>query len=108
MAIPVAEETSMAMSQVSSLEPPQSKYDRIIARAKKVPPAATLVVYPCDESSLRGAMEAAEAGIIVPTLVGPAARIAAISQVLRSSMPSIVRRRLPRLCSWSMKPRVSC
>jgi phosphate acetyltransferase len=80
MAIPVAEETSMAMSQVSSLEPPQSKYDRIIARAKKVPPAATLVVYPCDESSLRGAMEAAEAGIIVPTLVGPAARIAAIAR----------------------------
>jgi phosphate acetyltransferase len=68
------------MSEVSSLEPPQRKYDRLIARAKKVQPAATLVVYPCDESSLRGAMEAAEAGIIVPTLVGPAARITAIAR----------------------------
>jgi phosphate acetyltransferase len=80
MATPVAEETSMAMSQVSALEPPGSKYDRIVARAKKVPPAATLVVYPCDESSLRGVMEAAEAGIIVPTLVGPAARVAAVAR----------------------------
>jgi phosphate acetyltransferase len=70
----------MAISQVSPLEQPQSKYDRVIARAKKVHPAATLVVYPCDEPSLRGAIEAAEAGIIVPTLVGPAARIAAVAR----------------------------
>ena len=70
----------MAISQVSPLEPPQSKYDRLIARAKKVHPAATLVVYPCDEPSLRGAMEAAETGIIVPTLVGPAARITAVAR----------------------------
>jgi phosphate acetyltransferase len=69
----------MAISQVSPLEPPQSKYDRLIARAKKVRPAATLVVYPCDEPSLRGAIEAAEIGIIVPTLVGPASRIAAVA-----------------------------
>lgn len=68
----------MAVSQVSAVEP-QSKYDRIIARAKKVQPAATLVVYPCDESSLRGTIDAAEAGIIVPTLVGPTARITAIA-----------------------------
>jgi phosphate acetyltransferase len=70
----------MAISQVSPLEQPQSKYDRLIARAKKVHPAATLVVYPCDEPSLRGAIEAAEAGIIVPTRVGPAARIAAVAR----------------------------
>jgi len=70
----------MAISQVSPLEPPQSKYDRLIARAKKVHPAATLVVYPCDESSLRGAIEAAETGIIVPTLVGPAGRITAVAR----------------------------
>jgi phosphate acetyltransferase len=70
----------MAISQVSPLEPPQSKYDRLIARAKKVHPAATLVVYPCDEPSLRGAIEAAETGIIVPTLVGPVARIRAVAR----------------------------
>src|SRR3954453_9999660 len=74
-----SEQTSMAISQVSSLEPPQSKYDRMIARAKKVKPATTLVVPPCDESSLRAAIEAADAGIIVPILVGPAARVNAVA-----------------------------
>ena len=48
-----------------------SKYDRLIARAKQVPPATTIIVHPCDETSLRGAVEAAEAGIIKPILVGP-------------------------------------
>ena len=51
------------------------KYDRLIALAKAIPPAATLVVHPCDESSLRGVVEATKAGLIEPTLVGPAAKI---------------------------------
>jgi phosphate acetyltransferase len=55
---------------------PQSKYERLIARAKEVPPATTVVAHPCDETSLRGAVEAAEAGIIKPILVGPPAKIA--------------------------------
>jgi phosphate acetyltransferase len=54
---------------------PHSKYDRLIAAAKAIPPAATLVVHPCDESSLRGVAEAAGAGLIAPTLVGPVAKI---------------------------------
>src|ERR1700757_1057222 len=52
-----------------------SKYDRLIAAAKAIPPATTLVVHPCDESSLRGTLEATAAGIIKPTLVGPAQKI---------------------------------
>src|SRR5246500_405836 len=52
-----------------------SKYDRLIAAAKAIPPAATIVVHPCDETSLRGVVEAASAGLIKPTLVGPAAKI---------------------------------
>jgi phosphate acetyltransferase len=70
----------MAISHASSIEAPQSKYDRLLVRAKQVPPATTLVVHPCDESSLRAAVEAADAGIIVPTLVGPAARISAVAR----------------------------
>jgi phosphate acetyltransferase len=60
-------------------DPPGSKYDRLIARATSVPAAQTVVVHPCDETSLRGAIEAAEAGIIVPILVGPAAKINAVA-----------------------------
>jgi phosphate acetyltransferase len=52
-----------------------SKYDRLIAAAQAVPPAPTIVVHPCDESSLRGAVDSAQAGIIRPLLVGPERKI---------------------------------
>jgi phosphate acetyltransferase len=61
-------------------DPPRSKYERLIARAKQVPAATTVVVHPCEETALRGPVEAAEAGIIVPILVGPAAKIAAVAR----------------------------
>jgi phosphate acetyltransferase len=60
--------------------PPPTKYERLLARAKEVPAARTIVVYPCDETSLRGPIEAAQAGIIVPILVGPAAKISAVAR----------------------------
>ena len=41
-----------------------SKYDRLIAEAKQVAAARAIVVHPCDESSLRGAVEAAKIGLI--------------------------------------------
>jgi phosphate acetyltransferase len=64
----------------SVAQPPHRKYERLIALAKQVPAATTVVAHPCDETSLRGAVEAAEAGIIVPILVGPAAKICAVAQ----------------------------
>jgi len=68
---------------VASIEPgearPGAKYERLIAAAKTIPAAATVVVHPCDESSLRGVSEAAEAGIIKPILVGPRAKIAEVA-----------------------------
>ena len=56
---------------------PGAKYDRLITGAKAIPAAATIVVHPCDESSLRGVADAAKAGIIKPTLVGPLGKIKA-------------------------------
>jgi phosphate acetyltransferase len=70
----------MAVSQVAAPVQTHAKYERLIARAKQVPAATTIVVHPCDETSLRGATEAAEAGIIVPILVGPAAKITAVAR----------------------------
>jgi phosphate acetyltransferase len=61
-------------------DPPRSKYERLIARAKQVPAATTVVVHPCEETALRGPIEAAEAGIIKPILVGPAAKIVAVAR----------------------------
>ena len=56
------------------------KYDRLIAAAKKLQPLTTAVAHPCDETSLKGAIEAAEAGLIKPILVGPKAKIAAVAK----------------------------
>ena len=70
----------MTISQVAAPVQTHANYERLIARAKQVPPATTVVVHPCDETSLRAVTEAAEAGIIIPTLVGPKASIAALAQ----------------------------
>ena len=50
-------------------------YEQLIRRAASVPAIPTIIVHPCDESSLRGAVEATAAGIIVPILVGPLGKI---------------------------------
>jgi phosphate acetyltransferase len=68
----------MATPQMSVVaNKPYAKYDRLIAFAKEVPAAKTVVVHPCDESSLRGPVEAAELGIIAPIFVGPKEKIEA-------------------------------
>jgi phosphate acetyltransferase len=51
------------------------KFNRLVARAQKEPAVPTAVAHPCDEVSLSGAVEGARLGLIVPLLVGPAARI---------------------------------
>jgi phosphate acetyltransferase len=58
----------------------ESKFDRLIAKAKRAAAARAIVVHPCDETSLRGVVEAAKAGIINPTLVGPAAKIVNVAR----------------------------
>ena len=70
----------MTISQLAAPVQTHANYERLIARAKQVPPATTVVVHPCDETSLRAVAEAAEAGIIIPTLVGPKASIAALAR----------------------------
>jgi phosphate acetyltransferase len=56
------------------------KYERLLALCKGLPPARTAVAHPCDETSLRGAVEAARMGILLPILVGPRARIEAVAK----------------------------
>ena len=52
------------------------KYERLLERCKTLAPVPTAVAHPCEESALTGAVEAAEAGLILPILVGPAEKIA--------------------------------
>jgi phosphotransacetylase/acyl dehydratase len=55
-------------------------YEELIRRNQTIPPIACAVAHPCEESALKGAIEAAQAGIIVPILVGPEARIRATAE----------------------------
>jgi phosphate acetyltransferase len=80
--MPLKDIEAMGISAIGPLAKPQTKYDRLVAEAKKLPAVRTLVAHPCDESSLRGATEAAAAGIIIPILVGPAARISGTARDL--------------------------
>src|SRR5215217_3165000 len=56
------------------------KYERLIAATRELRPVSCAVAHPCDESSLRGAVEAAAEGIIAPILVGPRRKILAAAE----------------------------
>ncbi len=52
----------------------------LLARAEGGAAVATAVVYPVDAASLLPALDAAAAGLIVPVLIGPAAKIQAVAK----------------------------
>ncbi|MEX5215703.1 MAG: phosphate acetyltransferase [Nitrospiraceae bacterium] len=51
------------------------KYEALLARCKELKAVPTAVAHPCDDASLEAVVEAAQAGIIRPILVGPAEKI---------------------------------
>ena len=55
------------------------KYELLLARAKALQPLPTAIVHPCDESSLTGAVQAADLGLLAPILVGPMERVKAVA-----------------------------
>ena len=56
-----------------------SRLQALVARAKGLPAIDMAVVHPCDLESLKGALMAAEAGLIDPILIGPELKIRAIA-----------------------------
>ena len=61
----------------------RSAYQRLIDYVTALPPTATAVAHPCDESSLVGAVDAAKMGIIAPILVGPRKKILAVAEAAK-------------------------
>jgi phosphate acetyltransferase len=59
------------------------KYEKLLEVCKKLSPVATAVAYPCEASALTAAVEAAQAGLIQPILVGPADTIKTIARKLK-------------------------
>jgi len=47
------------------------KYERLLERCKALAAVPTAVAHPCEKSALEGAIDAAQAGLITPLLVGP-------------------------------------
>lgn len=59
------------------------KYERLIAATRGLPALPTAVAHPCDETSLRGALDAAQARLILPILVGPKDKIVRTAEKFR-------------------------
>ena len=55
------------------------KYEALLTRCRSLEPVTTAVAHPCERTALAGAIEAAEKGLIVPILVGPAAKLREIA-----------------------------
>ena len=55
-------------------------FHQFLERCKALPPITTSVCWPCSDVALRGALEAADAGIILPTLVGPEDQLRALAK----------------------------
>ena len=68
------------------ITPPQKSpreyrvYPALIEACAELEPVTTAVAHPCDESSLTAAVEAAEANLIRPILIGPEAKIRAVAE----------------------------
>jgi phosphate acetyltransferase len=73
----------MTSKEIAASGQKHEKYERLIAAAREKAPLATAVAHPCDETSLQGALEAAEAGLVVPILVGPKEKIADVAKSLK-------------------------
>ena len=52
-------------------------FERLMRACRDVPPVACAVAHPCSADALEGALDAAEAGVIRPILVGPEAKVRA-------------------------------
>jgi len=62
------------------METKHAKYERLLELCKMLAPTPTAVAHPCDETSLRGALEAAALGLLAPILVGPRGKIQAVAK----------------------------
>ncbi|HMD77295.1 MAG TPA: bifunctional enoyl-CoA hydratase/phosphate acetyltransferase [Terracidiphilus sp.] len=68
---------------------PYRHYLDLIARASAMPAVKTAIVWPCDELSLGGAIQASKEGLIVPVLVGCEKKMRALASTLQLDLGGI-------------------
>jgi len=61
-------------------ETKKARYEHLLEITRGLAPIPMGVAHPCDAESLRGALLARDRGLIVPTLVGPAAKIRTVAE----------------------------
>lgn len=59
---------------------PQARLNALLSLGADLPAVRCAVVHPCDAESLRGAVEAAQRGVIDATLIGPEDRMRAVAE----------------------------
>ena len=59
---------------------PEARFKELLSLGDGMPAVRCAVVHPCDLDSLRGAMDSARHGLIVPVLVGPEARMRQLAE----------------------------
>jgi phosphate acetyltransferase len=57
----------------------RDKFEPLLDAAEALDPVPTAVAHPCSETTLEAAVRAAERSLIVPILVGPAAKLASVA-----------------------------
>ena len=68
---------------------PYRRYHGLIARATSKPAVKTAIVWPCDEVSLGGAIQAFKDKLIVPVLVGSESRIQSLAEAMQLDLSAI-------------------
>ena len=66
--------------QASQVELPEHRLDGLLHRCRALKPMLTGIVHPCSVEALAGAVEAAEAGLILPVLFAPEAELRAVAR----------------------------
>ena len=87
-------------------------YEALLHRCRALEPVVTAVAYPCEPTALTGVIEAAEAGLIAPILVGPRQKICAVAREARTERRVRIRSRTypmptprqPRRSNWFARP----
>ncbi len=89
----IAPSVKVSLPRVSAplihLFDPEARLKDLLALSKGMDAVRCAVVHPCDVESLRGAMDAARHGLIVPVLVGPEVRIRHLAEEAGISLEGV-------------------
>ena len=71
--------TRMSLPEIT-ISDKELRYRHLLSSSTGLDPIPIAVAHPCDAESLRGPVQAAQAGLVTPILVGPESRIRAVAE----------------------------